>query len=95
MLYLITIILKIVHFEKKVNLDYLSLDKTQLIKKVKSITEINSFILFCKLSMILNLSQENDQTFIHEFSSSVKQTFDSLIQPFTSSLETILKSDDS
>lgn len=64
MLYLITIILKIIHFEKKVNLDYLSLDKAQLIKKVKSITEINSFIVFCKLSMILNLNEDNDQTFI-------------------------------
>ena len=38
MLYLITIILKTVEFQKKVNLDYLSLDKTQLINKVKSIT---------------------------------------------------------
>jgi len=64
MLYLITIILKIIHFEKKVNLDYLSLDKAQLIKKVKSITEINSFIVFCKLSMILNLNEDNDQVFI-------------------------------
>lgn len=45
--------------------------------------------------MILNLSQENDQTFINEFSLSVKQTFDSLIQPFKSSLETILKSENS
>ena len=81
-----TIILKTIHFEKKVNLDYLSLDKAQLIRKVKSLSEINSFILFCKLSLILNLSQENDQTFIQEFSSSVKQTFDSLIEPFTYSL---------
>lgn len=64
MLYLITIVLKIIHFEKKVNLDYLSLDKAQLIKKVKSITEINSFIVFCKLSMILNLNEDNDQAFI-------------------------------
>lgn len=95
MLYLITIILKIIDFQKKVNLDYLSLDKAQLIKKVISINEINSFIVYCKLVMILNLSQENDSTFNQQFSSEVKKTFDSLIQPFTSSLETILKSDSS
>ena len=65
MLYLITIILKIVQFEKKVNLDYLELDKSELITKVKSIKEINTFIVYCKLTMIMNLSSlHGDNKFV-------------------------------
>lgn len=60
MLYLITIILKTVQFEKKVNLDYLELDKSELITKVKSIKDINTFIVYCKLTMIMNLSSLHD-----------------------------------
>jgi hypothetical protein len=65
MLYLITIILKTVQFEKKVNLDYLELDKSELITKVKSIKEINTFIVYCKLAMIMNLSSlHGDNKFV-------------------------------
>lgn len=60
MLYLITIILKTVQFEKKINLDYLELDKSELITKVKSIKNINTFIVYCKLTMIMNLSSLHD-----------------------------------
>lgn len=38
MLYLITITLKKIEFEKKVNLDYLGLNTTQLVKKAQTIT---------------------------------------------------------
>lgn len=95
MLYLITIILKTVQFEKKINLDYLELDKSELITKVKSIKNINTFIVYCKLTMIMNLSSlHDDNKFVKQLSSSLKSTFDNLIQPFLSSLETIMKSDD-
>lgn len=38
MLYLITIVLKKIEFEKKVNLDYLDLNGSQLISKAQSIS---------------------------------------------------------
>ena len=92
LLYTIYMILKRISFSNTINLNYLGLEISQLLKKINSIDSISGFFVFSKLTTLLNLEITNDESFTQNMVSSIKFSYEKLIQPFTESLLSIVGS---